>query len=98
MTYLREKFITIIYLLIFIHLFDHHHLFAGIPNSAKNGMVVSASELASEVGLKILKNGGNAIDASVAVGFALSVTYPFAGNLGGGGFMVIHFADVKIHQ
>ena len=56
-------------------------------------MVVSASELASEVGLKILKDGGNAIDASVAVGFALSVTYPFAGNLGGGGFMVIHFAD-----
>ncbi len=54
-------------------------------------MVVTACPIASDVGSKILKQGGNAIDASVAVGFALAVTYPYAGNLGGGGFMVLHF-------
>lgn len=59
------------------------------PITGKNGMVVSASELASQVGINILKKGGNAVDASVAVGFALAVTYPAAGNIGGGGFMVI---------
>lgn len=63
------------------------------PIRAKNGMVISASNLASKVGLQILKKGGNAIDAAVAVGFALAVTYPSAGNIGGGGFMVIHFQD-----
>jgi len=65
------------------------------PVKAKNGMVVSASTIASKVGSQILKDGGNAVDASVAVGFALSVTYPFAGNLGGGGFMVLHLKDGK---
>jgi len=63
------------------------------PVSSKNGMIVSTSSFASKVGVEILKNGGNAIDAAVAVGFALAVTYPSAGNLGGGGFMVIQFAD-----
>jgi len=65
------------------------------PVSSKNGMVVSTSSYASKVGVEILKKGGNAIDAAVAVGFALAVTYPSAGNLGGGGFMVIHLADGK---
>lgn len=65
------------------------------PVNAKNGMIVSACPLASEVGAQILKQGGNAIDASVAVGFALAVTYPYAGNLGGGGFMVLHLKDGK---
>ncbi|MBM4150704.1 MAG: gamma-glutamyltransferase [Ignavibacteria bacterium] len=55
---------------------------------AKRGMVVSASSLASKVGLSILKKGGNAIDAAVATGFALAVTYPGAGNIGGGGFLI----------
>ncbi|MFN4767846.1 MAG: gamma-glutamyltransferase [Ignavibacteria bacterium] len=55
---------------------------------AKKGMVVSASSLASKVGLSILKKGGNAIDAAVATGFALAVTYPGAGNIGGGGFLI----------
>lgn len=63
------------------------------PIRAKNGMVVSASTIASEVGVQILKKGGNAVDAAVAVGFALAVTYPSAGNIGGGGFMLIHLND-----
>jgi len=63
------------------------------PHFAKNGMVVSASQLASQIGVDIMKSGGNAIDAAVATGFALAVTYPQAGNIGGGGFLVAHLAD-----
>ena len=59
-----------------------------IPTYAKNGMVVSASEIASEVGRDILKKGGNSIDAAVATAFSLAVTYPGAGNIGGGGYNV----------
>ena len=63
------------------------------PVAAENGMVVTAQHLATKVGVDILRRGGNAIDAAVAVGYALAVVYPAAGNLGGGGFMTIQLAD-----
>ncbi|WP_182284055.1 gamma-glutamyltransferase [Comamonas testosteroni] len=62
------------------------------PVIAKNGMVASEQELATQIGVDILKAGGNAVDAAVAVGFALAVALPNAGNIGGGGFMMVHDA------
>jgi gamma-glutamyltranspeptidase / glutathione hydrolase len=63
------------------------------PVAAEHGMVVTAHKLATEVGVRVLKRGGNAVDAAVAVGYTLAVVYPAAGNLGGGGFMTLQLAD-----
>lgn len=63
------------------------------PVAAEQGMVVSAQHLATRVGVDVLRAGGNAVDAAVAVGYALAVVYPAAGNLGGGGFMTLRLAD-----
>lgn len=65
------------------------------PVMAKHAMVVSAQHLATRVGVDILKRGGNAVDAAVAVGYALAVVHPCCGNIGGGGFMVVHLASGK---
>lgn len=67
--------------------------YAKQPITGTHGMVVAQEPIASDVGLAVLKNGGNAVDAAVAVGFALAVTHPSAGNIGGGGFMLIRLAD-----
>ena len=80
-----KKTKTVAFIIFFITI-GYHSISA--QTYAKNGMVVSSSKLASAVGVEILKKGGNAIDASVATAFALAVTHPTAGNIGGGGFLV----------
>ena len=70
---------------------DYPHPFH--PTSSLGGMVVSQSALSSDLGVKILDMGGNAVDAAVAVGFSLAITLPRAGNLGGGGFMLVYIKE-----
>ena len=66
-----------------------------LPVVARNGMVATQEKHATRVGVEILRQGGNAVDAAVAVGFALAVTHPQAGNIGGGGFMLVHLAGAN---
>src|SRR4051812_44844629 len=66
-----------------------------LPVIAKHGMVASQEKRATHIGVDILKAGGNAVDAAVAVGFALAVTHPPAGNIGGGGLMLVRLAKTK---
>src|SRR5437763_725694 len=68
-----------------------------VPVQAPRAMVVSRHVLASRAGVQMMRSGGNAVDAAVAVGFALAVVHPQAGNLGGGGFLLLRLADGKTH-
>src|SRR5436309_9811107 len=67
------------------------------PTHARKAMVVSVHSLATDAGVEVMRAGGNAIDAAVATGFALAVVHPQAGNIGGGGFMLVRMADGKFH-
>lgn len=78
---------------LFLLLFSYTSL--AFPTAAQHGMVVSEQKIASQIGVDILRSGGNAIDAAVAVGYALAVVNPCCGNIGGGGFMTIHLASGK---
>ncbi len=95
MSRLKPKIISPILILIILGFTHSNFAFSRKAVKSKNAMVVTVSAPATHVGVEILKKGGNAIDAAVAVGFALEVTYPFAGNIGGGGFMVIHLKNGK---
>jgi gamma-glutamyltranspeptidase / glutathione hydrolase len=94
MNIFKILFILIVILLIFPETKNFGQ--TTLPVSAKNGMVVCSDKNASKVGLEILKGGGNAIDAAIAMSFALAVTYPGAGNIGGGGFILYFRKDGMI--
>jgi gamma-glutamyltranspeptidase/glutathione hydrolase len=91
---IRRVVANALVLAVFPAFFSQPLLAASLPAvEARNGMVVSSQHLASKVGVEILKAGGNAVDAAVAVGYAQAVVNPCCGNIGGGGFMTIHLAD-----
>jgi gamma-glutamyltranspeptidase / glutathione hydrolase len=83
MNRLRTTFVSVLFLLVSLPSFA-----GNVPARAQHGMVISQNAIASQVGVDVMKDGGNAIDAAVATAFALAVTHPTAGNIGGGGFIV----------
>src|ERR1019366_5552368 len=89
----RLLFVACILLLAPVSAYEHQDTDLGLRSST--GLVVSSSDIASDLSAAVLGRGGNAVDAAVANAFAMAVTYPFAGNLGGGGFMVVRTPDGK---
>ena len=90
---MRRRPGTLLLILIFLFSIEQPQAASRRPLTAKRGMVASVSEIASQIGIETLRKGGNAVDAAVAVAFALAVVWPEAGNLGGGGFILIRKAD-----
>jgi len=93
----RHKLLILLLIAAGAGLTSHRALASTEPVHAQHGIVVSVHELASRAGVEMMKFGGNAVDAAVATGFALAVVHPPAGNLGGGGFMLVRMADGKTH-
>ncbi|MGB9141492.1 MAG: gamma-glutamyltransferase [Aestuariivirga sp.] len=90
------RFFRLVFCLILLSLLPYSPAVQAVtrqPVSAESGMVVTSQHLASDIGVQILKQGGNAVDAAVAVGYALAVANPCCGNIGGGGFATLHLAD-----
>src|ERR1700723_3705285 len=93
----RYKSLILLLMAAFAACGEQHSFASTEPVHAQHGIVVSVHELASQAGVDIMQAGGNAVDAAVATGFALAVVHPPAGNIGGGGFMLIRMADGKTH-